>query len=98
MKQVNLSAESLSKRFNRRTIFEGISFSLKEREALAVTGKNGSGKSTLVKIICGLISTNAGSVRCSLGGKEIRQEEIFQHIGFVAPYLNLYEEFSGIEN
>jgi len=98
MKQVSLSVESLSKLFNRRTIFEGVSFSLKQGESLAVTGKNGSGKSTLAKIVCGLISSNAGSIRCAVAGREIRQEDMFQHIGFVAPYLNLYEEFSGIEN
>ncbi len=98
MKQVTLSVESLSKSFNRRTIFEGVSFSLKEGESLAVTGRNGSGKSTLAKILCGLISANAGTVRCSVEGKEIQQEDMFQHIGFVAPYLNLYEEFSGTEN
>jgi heme exporter protein A len=98
MKQVTLSVDSLSKVFNRRTIFEEVSFTLQEQESLAVTGRNGSGKSTLAKILCGLLSSNAGYVRCSVEGKEIPSENMFQHVGFVAPYLNMYEEFSGKEN
>ncbi|HTR80689.1 MAG TPA: ABC transporter ATP-binding protein [Bacteroidota bacterium] len=92
------SAKPLSKSFHRRLIFEDISFSLKERQSLAITGKNGSGKSTIAKIICGLLSPDKGSIQCSVAGKEISSEDLFNHIGFVSPYINLYDEFSGIEN
>lgn len=98
MTKVLFSVESVSKAFNRRIIFESISFALKEGESLAITGKNGSGKSTLAKILCGLLSPTKGNVRLAVDGASISSEDIFQHIGLVSPYINMYDEFSGLEN
>ncbi|MDE3056448.1 MAG: ABC transporter ATP-binding protein [Bacteroidota bacterium] len=98
MNHLTLTAGSLKKEFNRRVIFDSISFTLHEGEAFAITGRNGSGKSTLVKILCGLLSPTKGTVRVSVEGKEVNAEILFRHLGFVAPYLNMYDEFSGIEN
>ncbi|MGA7159542.1 MAG: ABC transporter ATP-binding protein [Bacteroidota bacterium] len=98
MKTISVSVESLSKAFNRRIIFDNITFSLRERQSVAVTGKNGSGKSTLAKILCGLLSPSRGQIRCSIDGEAILTEGIYQHVGLVSPYITMYEEFSGIEN
>src|SRR5208283_2084846 len=98
MKKISLSVESLSKVFNRRVIFENIAFSLMEGESMAITGKNGSGKSTLAKILCGLLSPSKGRIVCSIDGKTIDLAKMYQHIGFVSPYITMYEEFSGLEN
>ncbi len=40
-----------------------ISFSLKEGDRLALVGHNGSGKSTLLKVLAGVYSPSAGSLR-----------------------------------
>lgn len=98
MNHLTLTAESLRKEFNRRVIFDSISFALHEGEVLGITGRNGAGKSTLVKILCGLLSPTKGKVCVAVDGKEVHPEILFRHLGFVAPYLNLYDEFSGIEN
>ena len=47
----NVSGHDLTKAFNRRTVFRGVSFSVSSGQSLIITGPNGSGKSTLVKII-----------------------------------------------
>jgi len=98
MKKISLSVESLSKVFNRRVIFENIAFSLMEGESMAITGKNGSGKSTLAKILCGLLSPSTGRIVCSIDGTMINPATMYQHVGFVSPYITMYEEFSGLEN
>lgn len=98
MDSVTLTVESLSKEFNRRVVFAGISFTLAERGSVAVTGKNGSGKSTLAKILCGLLSASKGKVSYSVAGKQIDPALIFRHVGLVSPYISMYDEFSGIEN
>src|SRR5208283_5526403 len=98
MKNILLSVESLSKVFNRRIIFENIAFSMMERQSMAITGKNGSGKSTLAKILCGLLSPSKGRIVCSIDGTRIDPAKMYQHIGFVSPYITMYEEFSGLEN
>ncbi len=98
MKRISLSVDSLSKIFNRRVIFENISFTITEKRSLAITGKNGSGKSTLAKIVCGLLSPSTGRIACTIDGTETDPAQIYQHVGLVSPYIMMYDEFSGIEN
>lgn len=93
-----LNAREIRKDFNRRTIFDHISFELTIHDSISITGRNGSGKSTLVKILSGLLSPTAGSVTLSAGSTSIHPERRREYLGFVAPYLQLYDEFSGYEN
>ena len=93
-----LTARELKKVFNRRVVFAGISFEVKSGEVLTITGPNGSGKSTASKIICGLLTPTSGEVVLVNNGKKIERDEIHLHVGFVAPYLELYGEFTALEN
>jgi heme exporter protein A len=95
---MNLTATSLKKTYDRRTIFADVSLSLQTSQSLAITGQNGSGKSTLVKVLAGLASPTAGNVRYETNGKALERDDWFRKIGFVSPYLKLYDELSGIEN
>lgn len=98
MSSMTLTLGGVAKEFNRRLIFRDVSFSLESGDSLAITGKNGSGKSTLVKIVCGLLSPTRGTIEYVNNGKSIEGEDVRNHIGLVSPYLQLYDEFSGIEN
>ncbi|HUI30846.1 MAG TPA: ABC transporter ATP-binding protein [Candidatus Acidoferrales bacterium] len=93
-----LKAKELKKVFNRRVVFENISFEVKTGEVLSITGPNGSGKSTISKIVCGLLTPTAGEINLINDGKNIGRDEIHEHVGFVAPYLELYGEFTALEN
>ena len=79
-------------------VFDSINFELINGSSLAIAGKNGSGKSTLVKIIAGLLSPSSGEVIYQVDGREIDKLDWFKFVGFVAPYLQLYDEFTGYEN
>jgi heme exporter protein A len=93
-----IKAESLRKNFGRRLIFEDLDFSYSDKGIFGIAGANGSGKSTLVKIIAGLLSPSSGKIVHSSGGKEIIAEKLHNHLGFVSPYLVMYDEFSAHEN
>ncbi len=95
--ETHLTATALKKVFNRRVIFQGISFSLKTGETLLISGRNGSGKSTLAKIVSGVLTPTSGSVELASGGK-VTEASRLMAFGFVAPYLQLYDEFSSAEN
>ena len=97
-KSLTLSALDIGKVFSGRTIISGISFSLESRQSLGLTGPNGSGKSTLLKILAGVLSPTSGIVALTEGGSGIPEGDRFRHIGFVAPYLQLYDEFTAMEN
>ena len=98
MNPISIIAQGLSKEFNRSAVFKDISFSLSSPASLSITGKNGAGKSTLSKIIAGLLSSTRGTIAYSVNGKQIGIEEFKHYIGFVSPYLNLYDEFTALEN
>lgn len=102
MTQVNsgvvLRAENLTKKFNRKIIFEKLNFELFQGSSTAITGRNGSGKSTLIKIIANLISSSSGNLHISHNSEQVKKENFYRYTGFVSPYLNLYDEFTGREN
>ena len=98
MSGYTLAAKEITKTFGRRLIFEGISFSYEENGVIGISGPNGSGKSTLVKIIADLLSPTKGKIIHKYQEKGIIPEKLHNHIGFVSPYLILYEEFSAWEN
>jgi heme exporter protein A len=96
--KIRLTAVNLTKNFDRKKIFENISFELLAGNSLAITGKNGSGKSTLIKILANVIEKSSGEINFFSGSSEIKKEHYYKYIGFVSPYLHLYDEFTGYEN
>jgi heme exporter protein A len=92
-----LRGNDLRKVFNRRSIFTGVSFEVAAGQTLLITGRNGSGKSTLAKIVTDLLSPTAGTVDLLRGGALAgRHRQV--SFGFVAPYLQVYDEFTAVEN
>ena len=98
MNNYSVSAIDLNMTFGRRLIFNGINFGYKENGIYGISGPNGSGKSTLVKIIAGLLTASGGKMVHKNSEHEIIPEKLHNYIGFVSPYLVLYEEFSTWEN
>ncbi|HLA69181.1 MAG TPA: ABC transporter ATP-binding protein [Bacteroidota bacterium] len=98
MNLVTIRAAGIGKNFNRRTVLKDITFSLSSGESLAVTGKNGSGKSTLIKVLAGLLSPTKGKVEYELSGAAVDLDGLRPTIGLVSPYLQLYDEFTALEN
>lgn len=93
-----LQAHTLRKAFNHRVIFYDVDFSLNSHEGLGIVGRNGAGKSTLAKIIAGVLTPSAGTIRYLLNKNPVEKNDLQDYIGFVAPYVQMYDEFSGWEN
>jgi len=62
-----LSVTGLSKSYNNRELFSGVSFTVGMSDRIALIGRNGSGKTTLFEIIAGSIMPDAGSVSLRRG-------------------------------
>jgi heme exporter protein A len=94
---IRVNATNVKKVFNRRTVFQNITFAIEQGQTLLITGKNGSGKSTLVKILSDVLSPTEGEVTVSTaeGSRNKDRSSVF---GLVSPYLQMYEEFSAEEN
>jgi ATPase subunit of ABC transporter with duplicated ATPase domains len=60
------SLKNVHTRYGRRSIYEGLDFSVRRKERWCVMGVNGAGKSTLLKLIAGTAQPDEGTV--ALGG------------------------------
>jgi len=93
-----VEATDICQRFNRRLIFEKVSFTVSSGHSLVISGPNGSGKTTLVKIICQLLRPTAGRLLIKGDDKIVTPHEIYPYLGLVGPYLQLYTSLTAFEN
>lgn len=63
MREAVIEFDGVVKRFDGRTVLDGVSFSLAKGDILAVVGPSGTGKSVTLKHIVGLLEPDAGEVR-----------------------------------
>ncbi len=91
---MQIKLEQVSKRYRYDWIFKGIDYQLVAGSRLAVTGPNGSGKSTLMKVLSGHLSPSKGKVEFIVEGKKIVPDDVYRHISYAAPYIELIEEFT----
>lgn len=93
-----LTATALGKRFMRRKLFTDLDISLTTGQSLVVSGANGSGKSTLLQILMGLQRPSHGKVTYRLDDRILNDQDRRQAVGFVAPYISLYDGLTAEEN
>ena len=95
---MQIQVNAASKRFNTEWIFSNLDFSFTAGQHYALIGNNGSGKSTLLQIIAGYIGLTKGTIHwTNAAGDDIDSANIFQHVSIAAPYLELVEEFTALE-
>lgn len=81
-----------------RALFRGLSFSLRGHELLRVAGANGSGKTSLLRILCGLLSPQAGEVRWNGAPIQRLREEYARNIVYLGHAPAVKDDLSAAEN
>lgn len=94
MRDLQLRLEGIGKKFYQRWLFRNISFDFSEHPHLALVGTNGSGKSTLMRIIAGQLNPSEGKVHCHWKGKPLPFNQLYQHLSWTGPYIDLYPELT----
>lgn len=94
---IELEVTSLHKHFGKENVITDLSFSSKS-SIIGIAGVNGSGKSTLLRCLSGLIKANHGDIVWKLDKKTLTKSELRKQSGYAAPYVELYEELTVIEN
>ena len=94
---MNIVLEDIEKSYNKKTIFQSLSYNFEDSKRYGIAGRNGSGKSTLLKIISGYITPNKGTVSCYRDKKLISLDNLFYHTSFAAPYIDIPLEFTLFE-
>jgi ABC-type multidrug transport system ATPase subunit len=82
----------------REVLFSNLSAEFSNGEVVSITGPNGSGKSTFLKIIAAATKPTKGKIEIQVNQKSINHSDFHNYFGYVAPYLNLYEEFHPLEH
>jgi len=93
-----IDVQGITKRFGHRTVVNNIPMQVRRGEIYGFLGPNGSGKTTFLRMLCGLLTPDAGSGRCL--GYDIRAQsrEIKKHIGYMTQRFSFYEDLTISEN
>ena len=82
-----LELRELSRSFGERVAVDGLSFSVPPGRLFGFVGRNGAGKTTTMRIICGLLAPDRGTV--SWGGDPI-DGRVRERIGYMPEERGLY--------
>lgn len=93
-----IDIEHLSKSFGSVKAVDDVSLRVKKGEIYGFLGPNGSGKTTTIRMICGLLTPDAGEGQC-LGYDIVTQSyQIKKQVGYMPQRFSLYEDLSIKEN
>jgi len=86
--------EKVAKRYDREWIIRDFSYEFEADKCYGIQGRNGSGKSTLLRMLAGHLSPSRGRLSFRLRGKNLASSEVFPHLSYVAPYIDIIEEMN----
>ncbi len=93
-----IDVAGITKRFGDKTVVNGIDLQVRRGEIYGFLGPNGSGKTTFIRMLCGLLTPDAGRGSCL--GFDVRTEQaaIKRHVGYMTQRFSYYEDLSIREN
>jgi phospholipid/cholesterol/gamma-HCH transport system ATP-binding protein len=97
-----IAVQGLRKSFGAQMVLDGLTFQLVAGQVTCVLGRSGTGKSVLLKLLIGLTSPDAGSIR--LDGQDMARaspkelHEARKKIGFLFQQAALYDSMTIEEN
>jgi phospholipid/cholesterol/gamma-HCH transport system ATP-binding protein len=97
-----IDIQNVFKSFGEQKVLNGVSFTVKRGETLAVLGRSGMGKSVLLKIIVGLQTPDSGAAM--ILGKNMAEatpeeiSEVRTQMGFLFQHAALYDSLTVEEN
>ncbi|ARQ02685.1 ABC transporter ATP-binding protein [Pseudorhodoplanes sinuspersici] len=95
-----LDVENLSAGYGPTRIIEGVSFSVKAGDRLAVLGRNGMGKTTLLATLMGLTARHGGEIR--MGEEDVTTKRTSKRadlgIGYVPQTRDIFASLTVEEN
>jgi ABC-2 type transport system ATP-binding protein len=94
---MQIQLQQIAKRYNQQWIVKDVNLHFFGADKIALLGINGSGKSTLLQIIAGYVMPSLGKIIYTTNNQIIEADQIFKHIGYCAPAMELIEEFTLLE-
>ena len=98
MNQAAVTVDRLEKTLGANKVLRGISFEANAGEIFGLLGPNGAGKTTTLRIICTLLSPDAGTVEVAGFGTLSAPDQVRRRIGVVTADIGVYPRLSAREN
>ncbi|WP_127088657.1 ABC transporter ATP-binding protein [Aquabacter cavernae] len=95
---IAIEVEGLRKQFGTHVVVDDLTMRVRRRQIYGFLGPNGSGKTTTIRMLCGLLTPDAGRGTCL--GYDIRTEarRIRAKVGYMTQKFSLYADLSVREN
>ncbi|MDF3056028.1 MAG: multidrug transporter ATP-binding protein [Rariglobus sp.] len=93
-----IDVSDVTKKFGDKTVVNGIGLQVRQGEIYGFLGPNGSGKTTFIRMLCGLLTPDAGSGTCLGYDVRTQQADIKRHVGYMTQKFSFYEDLSIREN
>jgi drug efflux transport system ATP-binding protein len=98
MSDAALAFTGVSRRYGAVTALQGLSFDVAAGEMFGLIGPDGAGKTTTIRLACGLLSPDAGSVRV-LGRDPVADHRaVTAGVGYLSQRFSLYGDLTIDEN
>lgn len=96
MKAVDV--DGLTKRYGTRTVVDNVDLQIEAGQIVGFLGPNGSGKTTTIRMICGLLTPDAG--RGTVLGMDLLRDapDIRREVGYMTQRFSFYEDLTIEEN
>jgi ABC-2 type transport system ATP-binding protein len=96
--ELAIDVRGLTKRYAGRTVVDNVALQVARGRICGFLGPNGSGKTTTIRMLCGLLTPDAGEGSC-LGLDMRRQaEQIKRQVGYMTQKFGLYDDLSIRQN
>ena len=93
-----INVRGLSKRYGGKAVVDQVDLQVQRGQICGFLGPNGSGKTTTIRLLCGLLTPDAGSGTCL--GLDLRTQAaaIKRQVGYMTQKFGLYDDLSIREN
>lgn len=98
MEEEVLIAKGLTKQVGRKILVKEVDISIGKGEIVGLLGPNGAGKTTIIRMLTGLISRNAGTVKINSNDLDENFEGCMEDVGAIIENPEFYKYLSGWEN
>ena len=98
MSDLAIDVRGLTKKYGGRAVVNQVDLQVPAGTICGFLGPNGSGKTTTIRMLCGLLTPDAGSGTC-LGYDIVRDTELIKReVGYMTQGFSLYQDLSIAEN
>ena len=98
MSPAAVKVDRLEKTLGKNKVLRGVSLEANSGEIFGLLGPNGAGKTTTLRIICTLLSPDAGTVEVLGFNTRTAAEEVRRRVGVVTADIGVYPRLSAREN